>query len=94
MGSRPLQRFYKDDSDLIVVFVCGEYKKKEWCGIEWRAIRDLMKNSSRPDEDVMFLRLDNKRLDGLLTIDGFLDVTDKSAQQIADCILRRWSAKR
>jgi len=88
-----LQRFYKDDSDLIVVFVCGKYKEKEWCGIEWRAIRALMKDSSRPDEDVMFLRLDDGPIEGLLPIDGYLDVSGKTPREIADSILRRWNAK-
>lgn len=89
-----LQGIYKDDSDLIVVFICGEYQEKEWCGLEWRAIRELVKNRSRPDEDVMYLRLDDKPLDGLLTIDGYLDVAEKNPQEIADSIQRRWSAKR
>lgn len=89
-----LQRFYKDDSDLIVVFVCGEYEEKEWCGIEWRAIRALMKDHSRPDEDVMFLRLDDKPIEGLLPIDGYLDISGKSPREITDSILRRWNAKR
>src|SRR5690348_16634202 len=38
-----LQAIYHDQSELIVVFLCHEYEQKEWCGLEWRAIRDLLK---------------------------------------------------
>lgn len=89
-----LQGFYGEESDLIVVFVCGEYSEKEWCGIEWRSIRELMKKNSRPDTDVMFLRLDDRELAGLLSIDGYLHVEDMSRREIADAILRRWSSTR
>ncbi len=89
-----LQGIYKDDSDLIVAFVSGEYQEKDWCGVEWRAIRELVANRSRPDEDVMYLRLDDKPLDGLLRIDGYLDVSEMKPREIADSIVKRWSVKR
>lgn len=89
-----LQQFYSQDSDLVIVFVCGEYDEKEWCGLEWRAIRELMKTHSRADEDVMFLRFDNKPLPGMLSIDGFLDISRRSERDVIDAILRRWSATR
>jgi hypothetical protein len=89
-----LQRFYSEDADLVIVFVCGEYQTKEWCGLEWRAIRDLMKSHSRQKEDVMFLRLDDKPLEGLLSIDGYLDIAKKSPRAVADSIIKRWSATR
>jgi len=38
-----LQKVYHDDSVLIVAFLCREYSEKEWCGLELRAIRDLIK---------------------------------------------------
>ena len=89
-----LQRFYAQESDLVAVFVCGEYSEKEWCGLEWSAIRDLMKNHARSDEDVMFLRLDRKDLPGLLSIHGYLDIAAMSAREVADALIRRWSALR
>jgi hypothetical protein len=89
-----LQGLYGDESDLVVVFVCGEYVKKEWCGIEWRAIRELMKIRSRTDADVMFLRLDNKPLAGLLSLDGFVDISTRSSRQVTDLILKRWAMSR
>lgn len=86
-----LQSIYRDESDLVVVFICGEYDRKEWCGVEWEAIRDLMKQKSRPAEDVMFLRLDSGPVEGMLSTCGFLDISRKSAREIADAILRRLS---
>src|SRR5262245_42318555 len=38
-----LQRLYHDESELIAVFLCADYERKEWCGLEWRAVRDLIK---------------------------------------------------
>ncbi len=41
-----LQAIYHDHSELIVVFLCKDYETKEWCGLEWRAIRDLINHST------------------------------------------------
>jgi TIR domain len=89
-----LQRIYAEDADLVVVFVCGEYQEKEWCGLEWRAIRELMKSHSRLKEDVMFLRLDDKPLEGLLSIDGYLDISKRKPRAVADSVIKRWTAMR
>ena len=32
-------------SELLVFFLCKEYQEKDWCGLEWRASRDLLKNT-------------------------------------------------
>lgn len=89
-----LQNFYGQESDLIVVFVCGEYAAKEWCGLEWRAIRDVLKSNSRGDEAIMFLRLDKEPLLGLLSIDGYLDISTMESRAVADAIIHRWSTLR
>lgn len=89
-----LQRFYKDDSDLIVVFMCREYNEKEWCGLEWRAIRELIKNRERRDEDVMFLTFDNEFPEGMLSIDGYMSISTMSDREVADSILKRWCGTR
>ena len=89
-----LQRIYKDESDLIVVFVCGEYDQKAWCGLEWRAIRSLMMDRNRSVADVMFLRLDDKPVEGLLPIDGYIDIFGKTPREITDLIIRRSTISR
>jgi len=39
-----LLEIYHQQSDLVVVFLSRDYEAKEWCGLEWRAIRDLIKS--------------------------------------------------
>ena len=38
-----LPPLYHDESDLIVGVFCPDYDKKEWCGLEYKAIFDLIK---------------------------------------------------
>jgi hypothetical protein len=38
-----LPDLYHAESDLVVVVLCREYEAKEWCGLEWDAIFDLLK---------------------------------------------------
>ena len=47
-----LQKIYRENSELIVVFLSSDYANKEWCGLEWRAIRDIIK--SKDHERIMF----------------------------------------
>ena len=41
-----LQKIYLNNSDLVVIFVSEDYERKQWCGIEWRAIRNIIMNKS------------------------------------------------
>jgi hypothetical protein len=82
-----LQRVYRDRSDLIVVFLCRSYAEKEWCGLEWRAVRDIIK--SKEDERVMFVRFDDAPVDGLLSIDGYIDGNSHTTKEVADYVLER-----
>ncbi|MGB5988747.1 MAG: TIR domain-containing protein [Marinifilaceae bacterium] len=84
-----LQRIYHKQSDLIVIFFCKEYLQKEWCGLEWRSIRDLMK--ANKDEKFMFIKLDNAEIDGVFSIDGYIDATKYNTIEVADYILERLS---
>jgi hypothetical protein len=84
-----LQRIYREQSDLIVVFLCTEYAEKQWCGLEWRAVRDIIK--TKQDERVMFVRFDNATIDGVFSIDGYIDGNGATTKQIAGHILARLS---
>src|ERR671916_202420 len=46
---RYLPKLYHDESNLVVVVICRDYGNKEWCGLEWDAIFDLLKKR-REDE--------------------------------------------
>jgi len=83
-----LQEIYHDNSELIVVFLCAQYDKKEWCGLEWRAIRDLIKK--RNASDVMPIRFDSTHIPGLFSIDGYVSVDDRRPKEIAARIIERY----
>lgn len=82
-----LQKIYHVNSDLIVVFLCEEYDVKEWCGIEWRAIRDLVKRQE--DHRIMFMRFDKAEVKGVFSIDGFVDLGRYSPRESAELIVER-----
>lgn len=82
-----LQHIYREQSELIVVFLCAAYAEKQWCGLEWRAVRDIIK--LKRDEGVMFVRFDDAPIDGVLSIDGYIDGASSSPKQVADFIITR-----
>lgn len=82
-----LPELYHEQSDLIVVVICPDYKQKEWCGLEWDAIFDLLK--MRRDEEVMLCRFGRATLRGLHSTAGFVDLDDKTPDLTARRILER-----
>lgn len=82
-----LQQLYHDHSELIAVFLCADYELKEWCGLEWRAIRDLIKR--RRASAVMLFRFDQTEIPGLLSIDGYVSIETRPAKEVAELILER-----
>lgn len=82
-----LQKIYLNNSDLVVIFVSEDYERKQWCGIEWRAIRNIIKNKS--DHALMFMRFDDTVISGLLSTDGYVDLKEHSAIQAARLIVER-----
>ena len=81
-----LERIYRHDSHLVVVFVCEGYPQSNWCGLEWRTVRDIVKSKS--DTDVMFMRFTEVELPGLLSIDGWVNVGDQPPE-LAACLIER-----
>jgi len=87
-----LQNLYENESDLIVVFTCDSYDEREWCGIEWRAIRSLL-NSRTNDDRIMFVKCGEGTIDGMFgTIDGYIDSAEVSLDYIIECIVKKQSA--
>lgn len=82
-----LQRIYLNNSDLVVVFLCADYERKQWCGLEWRAIRTIMKNKN--DHAIMFMRFDGADVTGSMSIDGYVDLEEHSPVQAARMIVER-----
>src|SRR5215210_7321966 len=84
---RYLPRLYHEESDLVVVVVCRDYSHKEWCGLEWDAIFDLLKQ--RREDEVMLGRFDYATVEGLYSDAGFVELDEKTPEQAATLILER-----
>lgn len=82
-----LQSLYHDESELVVVFLCADYERKEWPGLEWRAIRDLIKKKQA--DSIMLIRLDNADVSGIFSIDGYISVEGRAPMDIASLIMER-----
>ena len=78
---------YRNRSDLVVVFLCDKYAEKQWCGLEWRAIRDLIK--FKKDDRLMFVRLDDAEIEGVFSLDGYIDARVHDPKKLAEFILQR-----
>lgn len=87
-----LQEIYHDQAELVVVFLSADYERKEWCGLEWRAVRDLLKR--RRTAEIMPVRFDDTHIPGLFSIDGYLDVRDRDPEDVAELISQRLELNR
>jgi tetratricopeptide (TPR) repeat protein len=86
-----LQDIYRKRSNLIVIFLCKKYQEKKWCGLEARAIRDLIKEGH--NKKIMLIKMDDGEVDGFLAIDGWCDARKYEAAKIADFIHQRLTGK-
>ena len=64
-----LPKLYHDESDLVVVVICADYAQKEWPGLEWDAVFDLLKQ--RKEAEVMLCRFDHATVEGLFSDAGY-----------------------
>ncbi|MDP8993544.1 MAG: S8 family serine peptidase [Pseudomonadota bacterium] len=95
-----LLNIYQDDAELLVPFFSRSYLEREWSGLEWRALRDVIKKK-RADE-VMPVFLEDASVPGLLSIDGSLrggpgidpeEIGDKIVRRLLDDRKRRRAAE-
>jgi hypothetical protein len=82
-----LQDLYLNQARLLVVFLSSDYDRKEWCGLEFRTVRQIIKQ--RDGDRIMYLRIDIGAVEGVLSIDGYIDIQYESDAQVASDILRR-----
>jgi len=86
-----LPELYNKHSDLIVVFLGESYNESSWCGLEWRAIRDLLLQHSN-EERVMFIKTDDGEVNGFFgRIDGYINVTNESTDDVCNLIVERYN---
>lgn len=82
-----LPSLYKHDTDLIVSVFCKDYDKKEWCGLEWRAIFSMIKEGDT--KQIMLTRFDHTDGKGLHGLAGFIELDHKTPDEAAALILER-----
>jgi tetratricopeptide (TPR) repeat protein len=86
-----LPNLYLTQSELIVLFLCPQYKAKRWCNLEWRFIKNLIAtvDASR----IMLLRYgyeDDFAELGILPGDGTVEFKSRPASEIAELIKQRF----
>ncbi len=82
-----LQDLYRYGSRLAVVFISEDYERKPWCGLEWRAIRDLIRSKER--DRILLVRVDDAELPGIFGLDRYIDARVLKPEEVAERILGR-----
>lgn len=82
-----LPKFYREQSDLIVPVLCPNYDEKRWTGWEWVHIYGLLTKSDGPR--VMPTRFEYAEVDGLSEAAAFVELDDKTPDDLATLILER-----
>lgn len=82
-----LQDIYRNRSKLVVVFLSGDYQRKEWCGVEFRAIKEVL--MQREHARIMFVRMDDGDVQGVFKTDGYIDGRKYSVIEIVEFIKER-----
>ena len=72
---------------LVVAFLSADYQRKDWCGVEFRAIKEII--FKREHRRVMFVRTGAGEVDGVFRTDGYIDAEKVSSGQIAQFICER-----
>jgi hypothetical protein len=76
-----LQDIYRRRSKLIVVFFGGHYQTKDWCGVEFRAIKEIL--MARQHDRIMFVKMDDEPVDGIFATDGYIDARRFDPRSVA-----------
>ncbi len=83
-----LPNLYRTESELVVILLCPDYTKKRWCGLEWRAIKQII---ATPEQKRILLlkRGDPGDLSalGIYQGDGWLETKGKTTGALAKIIL-------
>lgn len=82
-----LQDIYRNRSKLVVVFLGSDYQNKDWCGIEFRAVREII--LERNHKKIMFIRTDDGEVEGVFKTDGYIDARKFNAAELASFVHER-----
>lgn len=81
-GDIKLRRYYREQSDLVVPFF-SEHYRKDWCQIEWSAIRSMLKQC-RSEDAVIPVEMDGTRVEGWEDIDFAICKKQRTGKEIAE----------
>jgi hypothetical protein len=81
-----LQDIYRNRSKIVVVFLSADYERKNWCGVEFRTIREIIFDR---EDKVMFVRSGDGNVSGVFKTDGYVDAKRFGAEEIAKFIHER-----
>lgn len=82
-----LPDLYHKHSELVIPFLCTKYDEKQWCGLEWRAIMDLI--AQKQYQRIMPMRFDEADIPGLYDTSAYLDLRKHQPKEVAELILQR-----
>ncbi len=84
-----LQDLYKNETELVVNFICHANNERKWFNVVSRAIRSgLNENDSA---SIMYLKVDDGKLEGYFdNVDGSIDISLKTDQDVAKLIRERY----
>lgn len=82
-----LPKLYRNETDLVVAVFCPDYHNKEWCGLEWKAIFDLLKTGH--SKEVMLTRFGHVEGEGLFSLAGYTDLQHETPESTVAVILER-----
>src|SRR5215213_9135414 len=82
-----LPKFYREQSDLVVPVLCPNYDEKRWTGWEWVHIYGLLTKDD--GKRVMLTRFGYAEVGGLSEAAAFIELDDKTPDDLATLILER-----
>jgi hypothetical protein len=84
--NRYLPKLYHDETELVVAVFSSDYPDREWCGLEWDALFDLISN--KKESKVMLSRFNHAMPEGLYGA-GFSELDGRSVDDCVRLILER-----
>lgn len=83
-----IQNIYQNQANLIVVFLCEQYQEKDWCNLEFRVVRDIIKKRKQNNK-IMLIKMDEGEVEGIFSTDGYINAKVHSNEDIAKFIQER-----
>lgn len=82
-----LERVYRNQARYVIIFVSKEYVEKAWPNLERQ--HALAGRIERMDDSVLPARFDDVSLPGLPSTVGYLDISNRKPEEVADLVLTK-----